>query len=227
MRGHLRAGPEPDIAVRLAESMARCPDPAGTVADCAAWLADVERRSRLTVERADLAGLAGWVDDGASIRHASGKFFAVEGIEVSRPESPVGTWRQPILNQPEVGILGLLVRFADGVLHVLLQAKVEPGNAGGLQLSPTVQATRSNYTSVHGGSAVRFDHGAVGQDLTGVLEDDDAVAEQAPSLLGVAGDDRRRGAVRLVGGRAGGPVLAHGAPPRVLASRPLQRAPAH
>ena len=156
MRGHLRAGPEPDIAVRLAESMARCPDPAGTVADCAAWLADVERRSRLTVERADLAGLAGWVDDGASIRHASGKFFAVEGIEVSRPDSPVGTWRQPILNQPEVGILGLLVRFADGVLHVLLQAKVEPGNAGGLQLSPTVQATRSNYTRVHGGRPVPY-----------------------------------------------------------------------
>jgi dTDP-4-dehydro-6-deoxy-alpha-D-glucopyranose 2,3-dehydratase len=156
MRRHLRAGPAPDIAARLAESVARGPDRAGTVARCRAWLDDVGRWSRLTVEPADLAELAGWVDEGSAIRHASGKFFSVEGIEVSRPGAPVDRWRQPILNQPEVGVLGLLVRFVDGVLHVLLQAKVEPGNAGGLQLSPTVQATRSNYTRVHGGRPVPY-----------------------------------------------------------------------
>ncbi|MFH4268324.1 NDP-hexose 2,3-dehydratase family protein, partial [Acinetobacter baumannii] len=34
--------------------------------------------------------------------------------------------------------------------------KVEPGNCNGLQLSPTVQATRSNYTRVHQGRAVPY-----------------------------------------------------------------------
>lgn len=40
----------------------------------------------------------------------------------------------------------------DGVLHFCLQAKEEPGNLHSVQLSPTVQATYSNYTRVHGGS---------------------------------------------------------------------------
>ena len=34
-----------------------------------------------------------------------------------------------------------------------MQAKVEPGNINSIQLSPTLQATRSNYTKAHGGIA--------------------------------------------------------------------------
>ena len=33
-----------------------------------------------------------------------------------------------------------------------MQAKIEPGNVNHVQLSPTIQATRSNYTQVHEGS---------------------------------------------------------------------------
>src|SRR5690606_15803756 len=46
----------------------------------------------------------------------------------------------------------------DGVLHCLMQAKAEPGNCNALQLAPTVQATRSNYTRVHGGKPVHYLH---------------------------------------------------------------------
>jgi oxidase EvaA len=35
---------------------------------------------------------------------------------------------------------------------VLVQAKVEPGNVGTVQLAPTIQATRSNAARVHGGA---------------------------------------------------------------------------
>ncbi|NEE09324.1 NDP-hexose 2,3-dehydratase, partial [Streptomyces sp. SID7499] len=74
-------------------------------------------------------------------------------------DGTVTTWRQPIIKQPEVGILGLLVKEFDGVPHFLMQAKMEPGNPNLLQLSPTVQATRSNYTGAHRGAAVRYiDH---------------------------------------------------------------------
>jgi oxidase EvaA len=41
-------------------------------------------------------------------------------------------------------------------MHFCLQAKEEPGNIGGVQLSPTVQATFSNYTGAHGGAVPRF-----------------------------------------------------------------------
>jgi oxidase EvaA len=37
-----------------------------------------------------------------------------------------------------------------------MQAKMEPGNPNLVQLSPTVQATRSNYTKAHGGAGVKY-----------------------------------------------------------------------
>lgn len=127
-----------------------------------AWLGDHDRHSAITVVRADLADLAGWVDDrdAGVIRHHTGRFFSVEGLDVHMPGVAVPHWQQPIIHQPEVGVLGILATRIDGVLHFLMQAKVEPGNPGGRhQLSPTVQATRSNYTRAHGGRAVPYlDH---------------------------------------------------------------------
>jgi oxidase EvaA len=61
-----------------------------------------------------------------------------------------------MINQPEVGVLGILAKRFDGILHFLLQAKMEPGNLKVVQFSPTVQATRSNYTRVHGGATPRY-----------------------------------------------------------------------
>src|SRR5207249_2629999 len=64
---------------------------------------------------------------------------------------PCDGWAQPIIDQPEVGILGFLFRGRDPV-ELLVQAKFEPGNVNLIQLAPTVQATRSNYTRMHGGT---------------------------------------------------------------------------
>jgi oxidase EvaA len=44
-----------------------------------------------------------------------------------------------------------LAKEINGVLCFLLQAKIEPGNIKHVQLSPTLQATRSNYTQIHNG----------------------------------------------------------------------------
>jgi oxidase EvaA len=44
----------------------------------------------------------------------------------------------------------------DGILHFLIQAKIEPGNINIVQLSPTVQSTKSNFTKVHKGESTPF-----------------------------------------------------------------------
>ncbi|MCK2216259.1 NDP-hexose 2,3-dehydratase family protein [Actinomadura sp. ATCC 31491] len=105
-----------------------------------------------------LEELAGWRADPATgdLRHASGGFFTVEGLDVRRPGWAVPGWTQPIINQPEAGILGILLRRRGGEPELLMQAKNEPGNPEGAQLSPTVQATRSNYTRLHQGRAVPY-----------------------------------------------------------------------
>lgn len=91
------------------------------------------------------------------IRHGDGHFFTVEGLAVamSGPAS-ARRWQQPIIVQSEVGLLGIIAREFDGVLHFLMQNKAEPGNRNGIQLSPTVQATRSNFRRVHGGNRIPY-----------------------------------------------------------------------
>src|SRR5205807_1537511 len=107
-----------------------------------------EAHSSMLVERIPFEEMKEWrfAADKISLAHNSGRFFSTEGIRVAKKGRQTAEWAQPIINQPEVGILGYLTREFDGVLHFLVQAKVEPGNRQQLQLSPTVQATRSNYT---------------------------------------------------------------------------------
>ncbi|MET8005478.1 NDP-hexose 2,3-dehydratase family protein [Nonomuraea glycinis] len=126
--------------------------------DLASWLAERRRSHVFEVERISLPDLAGWSFDASTgnLVHDSGRFFAVEGVHVSSDYGPVPEWWQPIIRQPEFGILGILVKRVRGVIHCLLQAKPEPGNVNVLQLSPTVQATRSNYTRVHRGDGTRY-----------------------------------------------------------------------
>ncbi|MEU4806639.1 NDP-hexose 2,3-dehydratase family protein [Actinosynnema sp. NPDC023587] len=111
-------------------------------------------RGRFEVTPIPFAELERWgfQEQTGNLGHESGRFFTIEGLRV---EDGPTRW-QPIINQPEIGVLGILVKEFDGVLHCLMQAKMEPGNVNTLQLSPTVQATRSNYTQVHRGSATRY-----------------------------------------------------------------------
>ncbi|RZU51618.1 oxidase EvaA [Krasilnikovia cinnamomea] len=123
-----------------------------------AWLADRRAATAYDVTVAGLDGLDGWrtEPETGDLVHRTGGFFTVTGIQVETDHREVASWTQPIIVQREVGILGLAVRRVGGVLHCLLQAKMEPGNVNGLQLSPTVQATRSNYRRVHRGHAVPY-----------------------------------------------------------------------
>lgn len=127
-------------------------------ADFADWLGQRARAHRFRVDRIPFAELDGWSfrDDFGVLGHRSGRFFTVEGVSVDTGPEPRLSWQQPIINQPEVGILGILTKEFDGVPHFLMQAKMEPGNSNLLQLSPTVQATRSNYTKVHRGADVKY-----------------------------------------------------------------------
>src|SRR5262249_17485966 len=123
--------------------------------------------------RIPFADMVGWrfAPGTGNLVHDSGKFFSVEGLELTTDFGWTNHWAQPIINQPEIGILGILVKEFDGVLHCLMQAKMEPGNVTTLQLSPPVQATRSNYTRVHRGSSIPYLEYFVATRRSGVLVD--------------------------------------------------------
>lgn len=120
----------------------------------------IERRNReveVKVERIPFSEMKMWhSEDDGSIRHDSGRFFSIVGIDVNTDYGDKRHWRQPIILQPEVGYLGILTKEIDGVLYCLMQAKIEPGNVNCVQISPTLQATKSNYSRVHSGKSPNY-----------------------------------------------------------------------
>jgi len=121
--------------------------------DILAWIQSRNREVEVNVEQIPFAAMKGWGFDKTTgnLVHESGKFFSIVGLDVMTNVGAVSRWSQPVINQPEVGYLGIITKEMNGVLYFLLQAKIEPGNVNCVQLSPTLQATRSNYTCVHGG----------------------------------------------------------------------------
>ncbi len=118
------------------------------------------RRSEvyINIDLVNFSELDKWEVDkvNGNIYHESKKFFSIEGIDVHVNSGPKAHWQQPIINQPEVGYLGMICKSFNGILHFLIQAKIEPGNINFVQLSPTLQATKSNYTKVHKGNSPTF-----------------------------------------------------------------------
>jgi oxidase EvaA len=122
------------------------------------WIKEQNQKINVEVKKIPFNSMKLWgFDETKSIlRHETGKFFTIEGIKVKTNWGKVKQWSQPIINQPEIGYLGFVTKEFDGVLHFLLQAKIEPGNVNNVQLSPTLQATKSNYTRAHKGKAPAY-----------------------------------------------------------------------
>lgn len=115
------------------------------------WISEQNSAVTVNVEKTTFKNLANWSYENSALRHNTGRFFSIDGINVKTNWGDVSQWDQPIINQPEIGYLGIIVKEFNGVLHFLMQAKIEPGNVNSVQLSPTLQATKSNYSQVHKG----------------------------------------------------------------------------
>ncbi len=117
------------------------------------WIKKQKELVEVKVSKIPFDKLSHWKydEEGGNIRHDSGQFFSIDGIKVTTNWGDISSWEQPIIHQPEVGYLGFITKVFNGVLHFLMQAKIEPGNLNYVQLSPTLQATRSNYMQIHKG----------------------------------------------------------------------------
>ncbi|XVQ84291.1 NDP-hexose 2,3-dehydratase family protein [Microbispora siamensis] len=147
-----------DLAGRIAASARATSSPISP--DIDAWLGEKRRQPFETtvIPLEEMTGSPGWhfASGTGNLLHSSGRFFTVEGLHITADHDESLQWRQPILVQRDIAILGIIAKEFDGVLHFLLQAKMEPGNVDMVQLSPTVQATPSNYTRAHRGRTARY-----------------------------------------------------------------------
>ena len=118
------------------------------------WLDDQRKKQFLNIKKIHLSKVSKWIYNNKEIYHKSKKFFKIVGLRVKSNLYNKKNWDQPIIIQNEIGILGIIKNVKTN--KYLLQAKVEPGNINKIQISPTVQATRSNYSRVHGGKTIPF-----------------------------------------------------------------------
>ena len=136
----------------MIHSLLTTDNPINSTEELREWIAQRNRDVQVDVQTIPFSEMDGWhVDEQGGLRHNSGKFFSIQGIHVETDYGYVHSWDQPIINQPEIGYLGILTKEIDGMLYFLMQAKIEPGNVNCVQISPTIQATKSNYTQVHKG----------------------------------------------------------------------------
>ena len=122
------------------------------------WVSKRRHDVKVDVTRLRFDEMTDWEFDSGTgdIKHKSGKFFSIEGIRVKTNGTNISEWDQPIINQPEIGFLGIITKKFNNVLHFLMQTKIEPGNINYVQISPTLQATKSNYTKVHKGNTPHY-----------------------------------------------------------------------
>ncbi len=117
------------------------------------WIEERNARLRVNIEQIDFSYDGFWYYDTQSgyIKNRNNSFFQLAGYQEIDENDHIIV-EQPIILQNEIGYLGIICKVIDGCLNFLMQAKIEPGNVNTLQISPTLQATKSNFTRKHGGN---------------------------------------------------------------------------
>lgn len=140
------------------KSLVTLENPFNSIESIFDWIKERNLEVEVSIESIPFKKLEKWSFDEESLNlaHISKKFFSIDGLKIKRGSDSSIQWCQPIINQPEVGYLGIIAKEFDGVLYFLVQAKIEPGNVNCVQLSPTLQATQSNYTKAHAGKAPHY-----------------------------------------------------------------------
>ncbi len=141
-----------DTLQSIAKSWCTPDSTENSMEELCAWVRERNETVAVEVHKSRLKESGFWFydrDEGC-IRNRNRSFFTISGYRQTMADGSVCS--QPIILQQEIGYLGILCQEIGGVMHFLMQAKVEPGNVNKIQISPTIQATKSNFTQKHGGA---------------------------------------------------------------------------
>ncbi|MCB6568175.1 NDP-hexose 2,3-dehydratase family protein [Eubacterium limosum] len=144
------------IEQKIVESWANIEGNVCTMAELLNWIYELKQKTYVNVNECSINDSTFWFYDdyNGEILNRKRSFFSIKGMR--RFEDGHFIDEQPIIIQPEIGYLGIICKEIDGVLNFLMQAKIEPGNVNHVQISPTIQATKSNFTRAHGGKLPNY-----------------------------------------------------------------------
>jgi len=114
-------------------------------------LSELKSRYELVVDKIPLNQVSPeWQVTSEEIARRDRRFFRVLGVNVTIANREVATWCQPIVEPMQEGLCVLFVKRIHGVLHFLLQAKVECGNFDVVEFAPTIQCLTGDYKNPTG-----------------------------------------------------------------------------
>lgn len=145
-----------NIISKIIKSWANKEGNVNSTEDILEWVNKLNSEAEVSVKECEVNDNSFWFYDDyvGEIHNRQRSFFSITGIQ--RYENNKLVAEQPIIVQPEIGYLGIICKEIDGVMNFLMQAKIEPGNVNVIQISPTIQATKSNYTRKHGGKLPNY-----------------------------------------------------------------------
>ncbi len=140
-----------NISYKIIESWANADGNVNSFNSILSWVKDIHEMTYVKINECDINEDTFWFYDdyNGEITNRKRSFFSIKGMRWF--EDHQLAIEQPIIIQPEIGYLGIICKEINGVINFLMQAKIEPGNVNCVQISPTIQATKSNFTRAHGG----------------------------------------------------------------------------
>jgi oxidase EvaA len=109
------------------------------------WFTRQKFKYDLDVERIPLRHVRNWIRTERELIHETKRFFSIIACAVEADNREVASWTQPMIKPRQQGLIAMIVREINGVLHFLVQAKVEPGNFDVVEMAPTVQCVTDSY----------------------------------------------------------------------------------
>lgn len=140
------------LVVKLIKSWNNTVGNVNTTDEILNWIEELNRTTYVEIKECSIYDSKFWFYDdyNGEVLNLKRSFFSITGMRYFENNKFVK--EQPVIIQPEIGYLGIICKEIDGELNFLMQAKIEPGNVNCVQISPTIQATKSNFTRVHGGN---------------------------------------------------------------------------
>jgi oxidase EvaA len=127
-----------------------------TIEGLLSWYTKQKTYWEVEVTKKPLSKLDGWKINKMAVE-GDERYFSVIGVKVTAGTREVTHWMQPLLRDPHIGLLAFVCQYINGVLHFLVQAKVEPGNLDIIELSPTVSCSNYEYVKTKQGRPFLFD----------------------------------------------------------------------
>ncbi len=109
------------------------------------WLTALKCQYEIQLSSKSLFKIKDWVVTDNEILREDMQFFKIIAAKVEIENREVSRWMQPLVQPMQEGLIVFIVKKINGILHFLVQAKVELGNFDIVEMAPTVQCVTGSY----------------------------------------------------------------------------------